>query len=237
MGVELHTRRPALFMRWLHLSFIHWAVEPAQVEPLLPRALTLDTFDGKAWVGLVPFTMRDVRPFNAVGVPTATNFHECNVRTYARDASGVGGVWFFSLDAASSLAVLGARMSFNLPYFHARMSLEREGDTVRYVTVRTSDRSAAMRCVWEAGEPMARSVPGTLEWFLTERYVLFSKMRSGKLKRGRIVHPQWPLRRARLHALEDGLVRAAGIDVSRSGDPIVWHADEVAVKAYALENA
>jgi hypothetical protein len=157
------------------------------------------------------------------------------VRTYARDADGVSGVWFFSLDAASRLAVLGARATFNLPYFHARMSLNRTGDTVRYSTVRTSTHAAAMRCVWEAGSALPPSTPGSLEWFLTERYALFARLRNGTIRRGRIIHPQWPLRAARLLELEDGLVRAAGIDVRGSGAPLIWHADEIAVDALALE--
>ncbi|MFT3684691.1 MAG: DUF2071 domain-containing protein [Phycisphaerales bacterium] len=227
--------RPALFMRWLHLAFIHWPVPPETVRRLLPPGLELDTFDGQAWVGLVPFTMRDVRPFDAFGVPTATHFHECNVRTYARDADGTLGVWFFSLDAQSRLAVLGARLTFNLPYFYARMSLDRTGDTVRYSTTRSVNPRAALRCEWEAGSPLPASEPGSLAWFLTERYALFSVGRRGRICRGRITHPRWPLRDARLLSIDDGLVAAAGIDVRNSGAPIVWHADRLDVDAFALE--
>lgn len=235
----LHNQRPALFMRWLHLAFIHWPLPADALRPLLPRGLELDTFDGCAWVGLVPFTMRDVRhvtPLGRVGVPTATHFHECNVRTYARDADGTAGVWFFSLDAASRLAVWGARATFNLPYFHARMSLQRQGETVRYSSARTSNPAEGLRCTWEAGAPLPPSQPGSLEHFLTERYALFAKDRGGTIKRGRINHPRWPLREARLLQLDDTLVRAAGMNASRAGEPIVWHADELAVNAFALES-
>jgi uncharacterized protein len=223
-------------MRWLHLAFIHWPVEPASIAHLIPRGLTLDTFDGKAWIGLVPFTMRDVRhyaPLGRLGIPTATHFHECNVRTYVTDGAGTPAVWFFSLDAASRLAVWGARSLWNLPYYHATMNLHRDGDRVRYQTVRTGNPAAALNAEWQVGAPLPPSLPGTLPHFLTERYALSSVSRSGGISCGRIVHPQWPLREARLLRLDDGLVRAAGITVT--GEPIVWHADELAVNAHSLE--
>lgn len=228
--------RPALFMRWLHLAFIHWPVEPDAVRGLLPPGLTLDTFDGRAWVGLVPFTMRDVRhvtPLGKVGIPTATHFHECNVRTYVTDPDGTASVWFFSLDAASRLAVWGARTLWNLPYHHAAMSLQHEGDTTRYRTIRTTDSAASLHAEWTAGPPLPPSTPGSLPHFLTERYALSSVSRSGAIRRGRIAHHPWPLREARILKLDDGLVRAAGITVR--GDPIAWHADELAVDAFSLE--
>lgn len=223
-------------MRWLHLAFIHWPVEPDSVRRLLPAGLELDTFDGKAWVGLVPFTMRDVRhvtPLGRIGIPTATHFHECNVRTYVRGGDGLPSVWFFSLDAASRLAVIGARTLWNLPYHHASMSLQRDGDRVTYQTTRSSDSRASLSVEWEAGPRLPTSALGTLPHFLTERYALTCVSTAGVLRRGRIVHPPWPLREARLLKLHDGLVRAAGITVA--GDPLVWHADELNVDAMPLE--
>ena len=221
-------------MSWLHLAFIHWPVYPAAVAPLIPRGLELDTFDRRAWIGLVPFTMRDVRhltPLGKLGVPTATHFHECNVRTYVRARDGTPGVWFFSLDAASRIAVQGARSLWNLPYHHAAMNLSREGDRVRYRTIRSSDAAAALHTEWEAGARVPPSAPGSLPHFLTERYALFSVSRSGKLRCGRVTHDAWPLREARLLSLDDGLVRAAGVNVS--GEPIVWHSDELHVRAFS----
>ncbi|MDP1662630.1 MAG: DUF2071 domain-containing protein [Phycisphaerales bacterium] len=230
-------RRPALFMRWLHLAFIHWPVEADAVRGLLPPGIELDTFGGHAWVGLVPFTMRDVRhvtPLGRVGIPTATHFHECNVRTYVRAGRDAkAGVWFFSLDAASRLAVLGARALWNLPYFYAAMSLQRDGDRVRYRTVRGGGARPSLTAEWQAGTPLLPSAPGSLSHFLTERYALYSVSRSGAIWRGDISHPRWSLRDARLLSFSDGLVRAAGVNVA--GEPIVWHADELAVDAFALK--
>jgi len=227
-----------MFMRWLHLAFIHWPVDAAALRPLIPSGLELDTFEGTAWVGLVPFTMRDVShvtPLGRIAVPTATHFHECNVRTYVRGPGGVASVWFFSLDAASRLAVCGARAGWNLPYHLASMTLHRRGDTIEYATARRSDPGAAMTAAWEAGPILPPSAPGTLLHFLTERYALSTVSRSGRVRTGRIAHPHWPLRSARLLRLSDGLVRAAGITVS--GEPLVHHADEIAVEAFAPERA
>lgn len=232
-------RRPVLFMRWLHLAFIHWPVEPDSLRSLLPPGIELDTFGGHAWVGLVPFTMRDVRhttPLGRLGVPTATHFHECNVRTYVRAGlDAMPGVWFFSLDAASRLAVLGARTLWNLPYFYAKMSLQRDGDLVRYQTVRAGGTHASLTAEWQAGTPLSPSAPGSLCHFLTERYALYCAGRSDAIFRGDIIHQRWSLREARLLSFSDELVRAAGINVR--GEPIVWHADELAVDAFALRRA
>jgi uncharacterized protein YqjF (DUF2071 family) len=228
-------------MRWLHLAFLHWPVDAQSVRALLPPGVELDTFGGHAWVGLVPFTMRDVRhvtPLGRVGVPTATHFHECNVRTYVRAGpDGKPGVWFFSLDAASRLAVWGARGAWSLPYFHAQISLQRSGEIIDYRVQRngrSGSRTGRLHAVWEAGELLPPSPPGSLAHFLTERYCLYSARR-GRILRGDITHTPWPLRAARLHALDDSLVAAAGLSVS--GEPVVWHADTLAVDAQRLVSA
>ena len=224
-------------MRWLHLAFIHWPVDAGSVRRLLPEGVELDTFGGHAWVGLVPFTMRDVRhitPAGRIGLPTPTHFHECNVRTYVRAGKDAKpGVWFFSLDAASRLAVWGARAAWNLPYFHAEMSLRRSGDTIEYRTKRAG-KPHGLHVIWQAGEPLPPSPPGSLAHFLTERYCLYTA-RARRILRGDISHAPWPLRAARLQALDDSLVGAAGIGVT--GEPIVWHADELAVEAQTLIGA
>ena len=111
-------------MRWEQLLFAHWPLPPHLLRPLIPQELDLDLRDGEAWLGIVPFTMRDVSPRLLPHIPSIADFHELNVRTYV-SYRGKPGVWFFSLDAASRLAVRVARAAFHLPYFDAHMKLER----------------------------------------------------------------------------------------------------------------
>src|SRR6185312_4553706 len=129
------TRPWIMRMEWHDLLFMHWPLPAALVRPLIPAALRLDTFDGWVWIGVVPFTMRGVRPRLAPAVPRLSAFCELNVRTYVT-AEHRPGVWFFSLDAANPLAVRAARLAFRLPYYDARMDSTRIGDAIRYQSVR-----------------------------------------------------------------------------------------------------
>lgn len=227
-----------MFMRWLHLLFMHWPVPVESLramQPAIPKSLEIDTYDGMAWVGLVPFTMRDVGPCRFPPLPIARHFHECNVRTYVSH-NGVPGVWFYSLDAASRLAVWGARRFFHLPYHHARMSLERDGNIVRYNTTRSAHPAATLGCAWEVGDPLPRSTPGSLEHFLTERYALYAADRHNRLFRGDIAHQPWPLRTATLQSLDDGLLAAAGLSLPQGQPPAhIVAAESLDVDAWWLK--
>jgi uncharacterized protein len=146
-------------MSWHELAFLHWPVSPHALRAVLPKTLTLDMFDGVAWLGVVPFWMSGVRPRLTPPLPGLATFAELNVRTYVV-AGDKPGVWFFSLDAASRIAVRGARTLFHLPYFDARMSVSQEGGAVRYRSERThrgaievSARRAAI--LSSAGSPSA----------------------------------------------------------------------------------
>ena len=144
-------------MRWLDLLFAHWPVPVETLRPLIPAGLEVDTFEGRAWLGIVPFRMEDVAPRFLPAVPGPGAFPELNVRTYVR-WRGRGAVWFLSLDAASRLAVAGARTAFHLPYFRARMSSETEAGWVEYRSERTDPRGPA--AVFDARyRPTGRSSP------------------------------------------------------------------------------
>lgn len=227
--------------KWLHLLFLHWAYDAEAVQKLLPAGLEVDTFDGHAYVGLVPFVMEQVRP---VFVPNLgkwgdsyENFAELNVRTYVK-RNGVRGVWFFSLDAASLLATLAARVWFHLPYFKARMrfSSARNGD-FRFFSRRLWPDSAPAICRARyaiEGEPKAAR-GGSLEQFLVERYVLFS-LQNGQLFSGRVHHTSYQIQRARLELLRENCVEAAGF--SRPlGAPHALYSRGVDVEVFPLERA
>ncbi len=186
-------------MVWTDLLFAHWPVDPDRIAPLLPRGMTVDTFDGRAWLGVVPFVMNRTRLRWLPPLPGTHTFPELNVRTYVTRDGEKPGVWFFSLDASNRLAVRGARATFNLPYFDARMSWSRTGDRVEYDSTRTHRGAppASLTCVYEADGGPFRSEPGSLEAWLTERYCLYASNGRGRIRRGEIHHEPWPLRRAR----------------------------------------
>ena len=187
----------ALSMSWHDLLFMHWPVPEEWLRPLIPSALQLDTFDGSAWLGVVPFRMSGVRPRALPGVPPLSNFPETNLRTYV-SAEGKPGVWFFSLDAHNPVAVRIARATFGLPYYDAKMFCHSSGDEVSYASVRTHKNAPPARFVGRyrpTGE-VFESNPGSLENFLTERYCLYSANGWGVVRRGDIHHHMWPLQRA-----------------------------------------
>ncbi len=222
---------------WLDLLFLHWRVPASVLRPLLPAALEVDTFEGEAFVGVVPFTMRGVRPVWAPSVPGISNFHETNVRTYVHFEGRDPGVWFFSLDAANRLAVWIARTFWHLPYHHAEMSLEKLPDgSVRYSTERISPPPVPASChvtYRPEGSPNAAR-PGTLEHFLAERYVLYADVGGGDLRLGRVHHTPYPLERAKVIQYDESLLAAAGI-ARPAGDPLAHFAAGVDVDVFGLE--
>lgn len=211
-------------MRWEDLLFLHWAVDPERVRPHVPDGLELETFDGKAWLGVVPFLMATTRFRFLPPVPTANRFLETNLRTYVRNArdsehGGRPGVWFFSLDAESRLAVAGARMGFGLPYFNARQACRREDGLVTYRNERQDRRGPAARFAasWRAAGEATIARPGSLEQFLVERYCLYA-MRRGRLVRGEIMHEPWRLSPVALDLQENDMARL--LDLELSGPPV-----------------
>ncbi|MBL8753887.1 MAG: DUF2071 domain-containing protein [Planctomycetes bacterium] len=182
-----------LSMAWHDLLFLHWPVPAAALQAHLPPGLELETFAGSAWLGVVPFRMVRTRWRFLPPVPTAGTFDELNVRTYVR-AGGRSGVWFFSLDAASRLAVEGARLGFGLPYFRARMACRVEHGNVEYRSERHDRRGppAVFAAGWSQRGGGAVAAPGSLEQFLVERYALFA-WRRGRLVCGEIAHAPWRL--------------------------------------------
>jgi uncharacterized protein YqjF (DUF2071 family) len=218
---------------WGKLLFMHWAVDAELLRPLIPGQLSIDIYDGKAWIGVVPFTMWGIRASFLPRIPGTSAFHELNVRTYVHCA-GFPGVWFFSLDAANKLAVWGARTFYHLPYFHAEMSLKQEGNSITYHSSRKDDRgaSAQLDTAWTIGEPLVQMRPGSLGFFLTERYCLYSYHRE-RLYRSRIFHQPWPLRSATLDGYRSTMVEALGLKEPTS-EPVLHYAEAIGVDIWPL---
>src|SRR5262245_29721397 len=210
--------------RWARLAFLHWPVAPEAVAPLIPRGLEVDTHDGRAWVGLVPFVVTGARPVLLPPIPGVSTFDEVNVRTYVHVGGADPGVWFFSLDASSRVAVAVARALFKLGYRHAAMSAEVDGARVRFSSRRLAPgpRPAACALEYAPSGSVSHAVPDTLEHFPLERYVLYAED-GGRLYQGRVHHPPYPMQGATVSGLSQDLVAAAGLPAPR-GEPLMHYA-------------
>ena len=188
--------------QWADLLMVHSRYDADAIQARLPEGLFVDRFEGDAWLGIVPFSMNRIRPIFLPPVPGISWFLELNVRTYVHDANGTPGVWFFSLDCNQSLAVRLARRLFHLPYEHAEMKLKRQDDWVDYACGRQGEKEVARfgyrRC--EEGEV---AQPGSLEFFLLERYLLFSADATGRLYRGQVHHVPYRFEQAESAAHSD----------------------------------
>jgi uncharacterized protein len=225
---------PIMRQHWGKLLFMHWRVEANLLRPLVPAALEIDTYDGSAWIGVVPFTMWGIRASFLPPIPGTQAFHELNVRTYVCHRS-IPSVWFLSLDAASKLAVWGARKFYHLPYFNARMSLEQTGNAIRYASSRNDQRGAPadLEATWTTGQALAPTTSGSLESFLTERYCLDTVHR-GKLYRARIHHIPWPLHTAKLVSLNSSMIESHGLPTPE-GDPLLHYCEKLSVDIWPLK--
>ena len=222
--------RVAGYQEWSNLLFAHWRVPVELLRPLIPRELEIDTFDGEAWLGLVPFHMTGVRPAWCPALPFVSEFHETNIRTYVHFKGRDPGVWFISLDAACRIALEVARWKWHLNYYHSEMELVRDGNNVRYCSRRVDGRSprrAEVDISATIGEalnpqPGVSVEPGTLEHFLAERYVLYADDHRGRLLRGRVHHSPYPLRSAEIVSCRQTLASAAEVPVSGQPDHVLF---------------
>ncbi|MEV8313634.1 DUF2071 domain-containing protein [Streptomyces sp. NPDC059900] len=212
------TENPLLTQSWLDLAFVHWAVDPADVAPLLPAGTVPDLHDGATYVGLVAFRMHRVGWFRLPGIPYLGTFPETNVRLYSVDAHGRRGVVFRSLDASRLIPVAVARGAFRLPYQWSRMSIRHSGDTVTYTSARRwpGPRGAHSRIAVRVGERVKE--PTDFEHFLTARWGMHNTF-FGRQMFLPNAHPRWPLHRADLIECDEDLVTAAGLP-RPSGDPV-----------------
>ena len=193
-------------LQWRDLLFAHWPVPQSTLRPHIPSGLELDTFKGQAWLAVVPFLMHGVRLRYAPAVPGTSEFPELNLRTYVKRDSKPG-VWFFSLDAANSLAVTVARAWFQLPYFRARMRCEEQSGWMEYESERIhrGAPAAGFRGRYRGLGKTFQAKSGSLEHFLIERYCLYSATTKGHLLRGEIHHPPWELQLAEAQ-IEDNTI-------------------------------
>ena len=209
--------------RWHDVLFAHWRVEPEALQTLLPLPLEVDTFDGAAWIAIVPFAMTAVRARGLPGFSRVSSFLELNVRTYAR-VDDVDGVYFFSLDAASRSAVAAARRWFHLPYFNARMELQQRADRIDYQSRRThrGAEQAHVALSYRPTGPGSPAEPGSLDHWLVERYRLLTDRPDGTIVTGEIHHGPWVLQPAEAEFHINSMTDWLGVELAPAPDHLCF---------------
>jgi uncharacterized protein YqjF (DUF2071 family) len=215
-----------MVQQWQDLSYIHWRYEPEEVKALLPPGVEVDTFDGSAWVGLIPFSMRNIGLPGMPPVPYFGSFPEVNVRTYVK-CNGVPGVWFFSLDVNRFLPALVARTTYLLPYCWGSAENHRDGDIISAHVQRRWPHGASTSLRLEICEPIEQ--PDDLSVFLSARWGLYSKGLRNGVRYAPVDHERWPLYSANLLSLNDTLVIASGLTAPQ-GNPHVMFSPGVSVR-------
>jgi uncharacterized protein YqjF (DUF2071 family) len=215
---------------WVDLAFLHWRVDADELRRLEPESVELETCDGTAWLGITPFLLTGFRVRGVPPLPRISRFEELNVRTYVSH-DGKPGIWFFSLDAASTLAVEGAKRLYKLPYSRARMRYERAADYVHYESARAG---AAFSARYRGHGALFHAEPGSLEYFLTERYCLYTED-GGRLHRADIHHPPWDLQPGEAHVDLNTMAPLALPDdephvlFSPRQDVVIWSLEEISL--------
>ncbi len=225
--------RPVGYQRWNHLLFAHWKVSAELVQSTLPDGLYTDTHEGEAYLGIVPFTMQRIRPAFLPPLPWVSWFLELNVRTYVHDRNGQPGVWFYSLDCNRRLAVEIARRAFHLPYQPARMKAWRDGPTHKFECLRHGTSGPVATFVWQPGSRLEAAAPGSLDFFLIERYVLFSAWGRAELRKGHVHHAPYRLNRPLVQELSVEPAAQAGFGLAGPPDSILG-ASAVDVEIFPL---
>lgn len=236
-----HPARPWVMRQsWLDLLFAHWPVPASILQPLVPRQLLVQEFDGVSWVGVVPFRMEGVTPRGFPSLPWLSAFPELNLRLYVEPRDGgKPGVWFLSLDAGNPVAVWAARRFFHLPYFRAEMRLDDDGSEIRYASRRRADGTAFQGRYRPIGD-VSEAKPGSIEHWLTERYCLYAQAPNGSLFRGEIQHQPWPLQPAEAEIEVNDLASPHGFTLdgppallhfARRLDVVVWGLEPIAYSA------
>jgi uncharacterized protein YqjF (DUF2071 family) len=219
---------------WNHLLFAHWPIPPEALRPLIPPVLPLDLFDGQCWVGIAPFYMTHVCPRGLPPFPYLSQFGEINVRTYVI-VQNIPGVYFFSLDANNPIAVWLARMIFHLPYFTARIRIQRKGDSFHYYSQRTHSpaHSEAFSATYRPISSVYQAQRETLEYWLIERYCLYTVVEQNKVFRANIHHKPWPLQQAEAEIMHNSLASTDGLHLPAT-PPLLHYANKQEVLVWPL---
>ena len=218
-----------MYQSWGKLLFMHWRVPAGDLRRLIPERLTIDTYEDSAWIAITPFVLWNVRPVLVPPIPGVSEFNEVNCRTYVT-LDNKPGVWFFSLDADSRLASSAARLFYRLPYHFAEIHISESDNRIDYDMQRGD---FGLRARWTVRDDMPPSSPGSLEFFLTERYCLYAE-RDRQLYRARIFHQPWPLQKATIDSYESSMIEVLGLK-SRRDEPALNYVEAIDVEIWAIK--
>jgi uncharacterized protein YqjF (DUF2071 family) len=219
---------PMLHQRWRDVAFVHWRFEPAEIAPLLPAGLSIDSYDGSAWVTLTPFAVDGSRPCFLPSIPGLSSFVESNVRTYVVGPDGRDGLWFFTLETNSLSTTLAARSALGVPYRWAAMELHRAGDHVTYSSRRRLADPAPWHRTTIATNHRGHVADRPLAEWLTGRWRAWSPV-AGRLLAVPVEHEPWPISDASLVAHDDTLLASLGLPTP-TGEPLVHAAPGVTAR-------
>ena len=206
---------PLMFQEWQDLLFLHWDYDPSAIQATLPQGLSVDTYNSHAYIGVLTFVTRKARPRFLPPLPGLSEFPQINFRTYVYDENSVPGVWFYSLDADQRLAVAFARRFFGLPFIYAKMAVEKDAEGEIRFTSQRADTPANLRSFFRYQNTGAarRAEPGSLDFFLVERYILFSRpSNSDRLRSGRVHHRSYALLNAEVLEWTEALFTLNGFE-------------------------
>lgn len=217
---------------WHNLLFAHWPIEVNQIKPFIPPPLEIDTYNGQAWIGVVPFYMSGIRLRNMPPISLTSSVSEINVRTYVT-INNKPGVLFLSLDAANLIAVKVARLFYHLPYYYAEISIKKEKNVVHYNSNRLkSDKTFEFIGKYMPTSPKFNAMKGTLEYWLTERYCLYTSHRN-RLYRCDILHEPWDLQHAEGEIFTNTMIDIDGLDISNI-NPLMHYSEHIEVLTWGL---
>ena len=228
---------PVMYQTWSDLLFLHWEWDPAELQTTLPPGLFIDTFGEKAYVGLVPFRMEDVRASFLPSIPVVRSFLELNIRTYVHDGEGRPGVWFYSLDLNQGLGVMLAKFFYSLPYHNATIEAENRAGLIQFKCHRQTAPEPSI--IYYRKEAKTIAAPhGSLANFLAERYLLYSySARTQKLYTARVHHAPWELFQAHVGRYDETMLRLNNLNPRLRPPEHHWCGSPVRVKIYGLTTA
>ena len=228
-------RKYTLSQEWRDLTFMHWEVEVEKLTPHLPEGLDVDTFEGKAFIGVVPFVMKNVRPTWFFSTPFVSTFPEYNIRTYVRK-DGIPGVFFLTLEAQSLVTCSYAPRAYGLPYRYAKGSVKKRGKNVNWHSSRNNGNLKLIGSTEITGD-LQQALPGTLEEFLFERYSLYTS-KNGKIMRGYTHHKKWNFQLAKVAITDNSLTESFALGIKNLSSPELVHfSSGVNVRTYSIEIA